>query len=733
MLPAQSVPDLGPATPRAGTRCLAPPTSIIIMQSKPVPSSSVRRSRAELALEQQGLNIVHLKALGNSASAYAPSTLQKNELTLRVYKSFLNFYAAEMERQGCDAAEVAATREPFPIDPERAKEFLIWLAEAGYRVSSIKTVFAAGLKRLARKPSGEDCLGDSISAAIKHAVRWAKANGHSLEPKKAPTMLPADLGNLLRCMPDHWHRKAEFQAMLLLGALTGARACTISELAVRDILQMTALPDGRFMLRLAYRFLKGQPHSSHTVNLEGRLVYADESDPARLKDPVFWLAAHLWNAFGVDLRDPARLSTEFARLKTLDPASRLFPVSVAALSSRVAWLGKQAGYPAGFFSFHSLRSGFLVAAMFSRLGQPCDQAWRTSVLEETGFIAQWVANSQAQLGYIREVIRRAASATRIATGSPCFLVAEMFEPKAYHGLAAEPRPLEWADVSPDGEWSALFSSRVHEAICAAGHRQGNSVESGNLRATLIAEFVADMADAGSAPTHGRPMCRLRAFLDGSRPAHATWPFDLRWVVELADDAVHVYLPSALEAFIERRMQRGSFTASQAEDFAARPSYKGKTARQRRVWTPYEVAALVDIVRRVRAANDGVLPTRIPWTRCATEYAVLVANGRTGNDLAIKAGKLRAKHCVGLGELPEVVGLPLGQHSGEPAVDHKLGADADHEATSDDDDNDENTKSSSNDDDESSDDDDDDDVESSDDDDDDDADQAPASKRLRVSC
>lgn len=73
---------------------------------------------------------------------------------------------------------------------------------------------------------------------------------------------------------------------------------------------------------------------------------------------------------------------------------------------------KKTGFPAGLFSFHSLRAGFLCSSLL----KAGSQKEREAILEYTALVAGWKVGSSSQLIYIKEAFMRQISCCSLIAG-----------------------------------------------------------------------------------------------------------------------------------------------------------------------------------------------------------------------------------------------------------------------------------------------------------------------------
>lgn len=147
-------------------------------------------------------------------------------------------------------------------------------------------------------------------------------------------------------------------------------------------------------------------------------------------NPVFQWVELLKAELNVDLRDATSQEQldHIVATVLLPNDSLVRDILPDALSSRFARECVNAGYPVGFFSFHSLRIGWLCSAVINGLRQGLLSDTETaltavgkglaSILSLTRIVAGW-KSEEVQFGYIKEPLREVLNSVGIVLGEDC--------------------------------------------------------------------------------------------------------------------------------------------------------------------------------------------------------------------------------------------------------------------------------------------------------------------------
>ena len=215
-------------------------------------------------------------------------------------------------------------------DADTPDRFGYWMVTEGALVEGSAETLLFSLQRTKQFTKAEK---KEARAGMKEGLK----EGPNVLPQEKNPCNTRDANDIVEGIPDNWYLKKEMSAAILLASECGARAISICNLKLDDI---SVLPTGE--TRVKFDYGKGRRKWGHLITLSA------ESNAAK------WL-----------------------RLLESD-----ISCSEDVLNSRFQTCSELAGYEKGYFSFHSLRSGFACSAFVT-----CGRT--NSVLEDTGFVGGW--------------------------------------------------------------------------------------------------------------------------------------------------------------------------------------------------------------------------------------------------------------------------------------------------------------------------------------------------------
>lgn len=207
--------------------------------------------------------------------------------------------------------------------------------ECNYSKSSLKRVICPNL----RKENPND-----INPQIKQVYREISNKPDTQNTRRA--CIVDDVRRIIKETPDYHPSKAEEASLWLFSLYTGARAISAVNVRLSD---MRYYQDSeQIFISVNLRVTKGCQSWNHSVQIS-----KDESVPVEL-DFFSWLDLHL------------RVSHN-SRVQLLDGVAgqnkKLWHWSANAAREIFSARVFQTGYPRHFFSYHSLRAGFLCSAL----------------------------------------------------------------------------------------------------------------------------------------------------------------------------------------------------------------------------------------------------------------------------------------------------------------------------------------------------------------------------------
>lgn len=207
---------------------------------------------------------------------------------------------------------------------------------------------------------------------------------------------------------------AEKASNFLMAGTTGARAVTMIHVKLGNISSVTQSRDRTtvdkkplWIVRIVYEVTKNNTSWNHTISLEGQTEVRDDGDA------VYWLEQHLQHRWKLSLHNYAAWNLSEAEKAHL-MWGWVQPTSMAAAFSKAA---EDAGFPPHYFSYHSLRAGFICSALMEATlsNSPAD---RQAIIERTAAIAGWKPGGAAQLGYLKDQATATVIASRVCGGGP---------------------------------------------------------------------------------------------------------------------------------------------------------------------------------------------------------------------------------------------------------------------------------------------------------------------------
>ena len=225
--------------------------------------------------------------------------------------------------------------------------------------------------------------------------------------------------------------------MLLVTLETGARANTIADVRLCDILGVTRTPVG-LAVSLRYRTMK--TGGAHEVTIEG------STSVEHPLDSVFWLNEYIREKFQLEL---TRWNDYVSRGVVSSREERLWGWSKGTLGIVFRDMFTAAGYERYMFSFHSLRKGCLANHIV--LSRSFDDAMTSSAIT-----ANWVRNGRVQRQYANPVVLRTRVVSRLDQAvEPALTTVNSFHRTNFRDDLAN---------QPMLQGSPLHSEEIREAI-----------------------------------------------------------------------------------------------------------------------------------------------------------------------------------------------------------------------------------------------------------------------------
>lgn len=329
-----------------------------------------------------------LQQFAKSSKEYEDITESKNAWARVMYEDFCAQYGGG---------------NVYPIEAERISAFIRFLGKsAKYSFYSITDVIIPSLLRVNLHVTGNSAT-DSVMLAIKEVSRELKSYPLVRRQKlKKESAIAPDVETIIKRTPDVLITKAEEASLWIFALMTGARAFTCAHMVLTDITTVKKSATGTTLVTFKMDYAKYKRNWGHSVTLEGD--YEEE----KVLDFVKWLRLHLQENFNLDLDDYAHWDKSTITSKKI---WKWTPASMSILFRKRSYL---CGYPKKYFSFHSLRAGFLNSAIL----QAGDQGSQMrGILESTAHIAGWRPFQKAQMGYVRDCTNRSIICSRLVLGN----------------------------------------------------------------------------------------------------------------------------------------------------------------------------------------------------------------------------------------------------------------------------------------------------------------------------
>lgn len=217
--------------------------------------------------------------------------------------------------------------------------------EAVYDLATIESVILPALKHLMITHGGER-MSVELTKKIRLAIKQLRTHDGVRFANSGPTNNPCtiyDIRVIISRTPDGFLDKELEASLWLISVSTGARAVTVSNVYVVDIVHVQVLASGLCRVVIVYNVTKGCRKWNHRVTIEGFLDRRSDTNP------IYWLDRYLIKCFGLHLRHYE--SWNKGRLR----GKKLWDLSDKSMQYRFSLRAELAGYPKGFFTFHSIR------------------------------------------------------------------------------------------------------------------------------------------------------------------------------------------------------------------------------------------------------------------------------------------------------------------------------------------------------------------------------------------
>jgi hypothetical protein len=361
---------------------------------------------------------------------YSDSTLKKHKWVKGLYEGFA----------------LAHDINAWPIEGKTAAAFIRFCGlYACYSCNSIEDVIVPSLKRIDEELTGAN-ISTEVAQYMANALRDIKHSKKSSSLKNSKdAAISKDIERIIRLTPDHHVEKASEASAWLCALYTGARAITITNVKLQNIIGVHKLEGNKIIIRIRFTRTKGREAWDHVVSIEGDLENTGHNNF------VQFFNRHLRLVFGLDLEN-----FDNWNLGALDGNRHVWRWNVDTLRETFKRRAEWAGYPRGMLAFHSIRAGFICTAIIKA---GTDREALQAVLENTAYVADWVPHGQSQMRYVKSTVKRTIVCNRLvelggtegdSSSLPKGVIeASLTEPQAFHCLS-EPLMNKWPKyMTPD--------------------------------------------------------------------------------------------------------------------------------------------------------------------------------------------------------------------------------------------------------------------------------------------
>ena len=291
---------------------------------------------------------------------------------------------------------------PFPLEEKNICGFIRFMAiKCGYTLKGIELIVVPCLKHLSFDATGR--VDPRIFALLKEEIKALRHNPDVIkEGEGKPPLCYFDVAELVRRMPNNVSFKAEEASLFLFALHTGSRALTCEGIKYKDILFYERDDTTRAVrIIINQAITKGNPNWNHPVCVEG---FTEIENPL---DVVYYLNQHCMRAVGMTLEQIVQRNE--GEPNPFDD-NYVWPFKRDAMRERLKTRLLQSGFPAGRWSFHSLRSGHICSCL---LIAGADAGRKAAVLETSSITAGWKMYGTSQRRYIKKVAERTIVSSRL--------------------------------------------------------------------------------------------------------------------------------------------------------------------------------------------------------------------------------------------------------------------------------------------------------------------------------
>ncbi len=309
---------------------------------------------------------------------------------------------------------------PFPLNSINLIGFMTFMSET-YKVSSLYHSVWPSLRRLNKSRTGR-----SISKSVlEDFSRYRKG----LAARERQTMPGIDVVDDTSCVPfstvmfmiqvsiDQIRENAQHAVIILFGALTGARACSVSSIRVGDIISVRRMAEVAYEVVIRIRRTKGTSTAKQDFTFTGNLL----RDSTVNRNIIYWLDRYLSEFFNLNL-------ARYPLWPNIQRQRNLFTIKTEGMNRIIKGMGSAAGIHRGI-TFHGLRRGLIFNHVVG-----CEGDIANGLLTGT-VLGNWSLKSKVRDKYYHESLRRLSSTAAFTGGDP--LIRDGTTINAIHGVAID--------------------------------------------------------------------------------------------------------------------------------------------------------------------------------------------------------------------------------------------------------------------------------------------------------
>ena len=285
-----------------------------------------------------------------------------------------------------------------------------------------------------------------------------------------------DANYMFQNIPNGWDQAYSFKAHVSVGLCCGARGVSLCQIEwnnITNVQQLEAPNSNEIMVQVTLKIILSKGGDvNHSITFQGFL--SDSS----ATNPVFHLDMLCLLKFGVSLAQLSKISLK-------EKNCLIFECKEPdQFSQRLSKVSYYCGYEEGFFTAHSLRSGYICSATIQKYLK--GSANNFDILFLTGIVALWIPNSTSQICYLKDALRRVL-VSNIMIGETenqfkglskedsnflkdvfgdSIIAKNLLQPKHFHGIQHD-MTLKWPDQCTYSGLKTIISNAIQLQACSS--------------------------------------------------------------------------------------------------------------------------------------------------------------------------------------------------------------------------------------------------------------------------